>query len=51
MSIVYCDRCSRPVDTDRDAEALIEPALDIGRYACLCEACRERVAIQNEPAP
>lgn len=45
MSILICDRCDAPVDTDADPDAIIAPPTCIPFVKALqeivCEPCRE----------
>lgn len=40
MSMVRCDDCSRPIDSDDDPDCFIETSPTT--TVCLCETCRDR---------
>lgn len=55
MSIIRCDRCSRLIDSDFDAECFVQ-VMDYGddgatKDAVLCEPCREKQLRDEELVP
>jgi hypothetical protein len=49
MSILRCDSCSRPIDTDDDPECINDDGYSLGLpVIVLCEPCRERAWDEQE---
>lgn len=42
MSIVICEHCDRPVDSDYDMDCFCENPYDSRDVTVICEGCRER---------
>ena len=42
MSIVICESCDQPIDSDFDAECFMENPYDSKDVTVNCERCRER---------
>ncbi len=45
MSMAYCERCDRHVDTDFD----VEGECDFQGYQYVCEGCREAIECEDDP--